>query len=271
MPEDITFDPPSATFTGLVNAPADYNISVTATSVAELATTTFFMLKISGQTASDSPIDIKTLASIAGSIAGIGLTILSYLYTKYHFRRKRDFEHPFANALHQRLNLSYLDFFDKDGKEYAGLVDRMMALLKTKNGVDIEVLQTSQRPDDQVLYNRYADVFSKVITAQVKKISVHCGLSQELHLRGLNNKCEPIVDEVIRQISQLDDDKSAPPNRSNWCSLFCCRRPSPSRQNVETTESKVPHSSSTSLRLTSMNSGLNTSNQNSLTVPLINQ
>ena len=35
LPEDITFDSPSATFTGLVNAPADYNISVTATSVVE--------------------------------------------------------------------------------------------------------------------------------------------------------------------------------------------------------------------------------------------
>ena len=51
LPKEITFDPPTSTFTGLVNLPENYNISVTGTSVAELATTTFFMLKISGQTA----------------------------------------------------------------------------------------------------------------------------------------------------------------------------------------------------------------------------
>ena len=138
---------------------------------------------------------------------GIALTVLSYLYTKYHFRKQREFEHPFANALHQRLNLSYLDFFDKNGKEYATLVDRMMALVKTKNGVDIETLQSSQSSDDKALYNRYADIFAAVITRQVKTNSVYCGLSRELHLRGLNNKCEQIVNEVIQKISQPDDDK----------------------------------------------------------------
>ncbi len=271
LPEDVTFDPPSATFTGLVNSPADYNISVTGTSVAELATTTFFMLKISGQSAASPLIDMKTLASIAGSIVGIGLTILSFLYTKYHFRNKRDFEHPFANALHQRLNLSYLDFFDKDGKEYATLVDRMMALVKIKNGVDIETLQDLQNPDDKALYNRYADIFAVVITKQVKTNSVYCGLSRELHLRGLNSKCEQIVDEVIRQISQPDDEKNAPLKHSSWCSLFCCRRLSSFRQSTEVAESKVPHSRSASLRLTAVNSGLNMPNQDPLTVPLLNQ
>ena len=207
FPKEVTFDSPTSTFTGLVNSPANYNISVTGTSVAQLATTTFFMLQISGQTPSSSLIDMKTLASIAGSIAGVALTVLSYLYTKYHFRKKREFEHPFANALHQRLNLSYLDFFDKDGKEYATLVDHIMALVKTKNGVDIEALQNSQRAEDKALYNRYADVFAAVIARQVRSNSVCCGCSRELHLRGLNKNCEAIVNEVIQKISQQDEDK----------------------------------------------------------------
>ena len=260
LPKEITFDSPTSTFTGLVDSPENYNISVTGTSVAELATTTFFMLQISGQTPSDSWIDMKTLASVAGSIAGIALTVLSYLYAKYRFRNKREFEHPFANALHQRLNLSYLDFFDKDGKEYATLVDRMMVLVKTKNGVEIEALQNSQRPEDKALYNRYADVFATVIARHVRTNSVYCGCSRELHLRGLNNKCETIVNEVVQQISQPEDDKRIRSSRTCWSSLFCCRRTSD--QNVPVSDIKTSHSGSDSIRLDNTD--------NSLTTPLIN-
>ena len=258
LPKEITFDPPTSTFTGLVSSQVNYNISVTGTSVAQLATTTFFILQISGQTS--SLIDMKTLASVAGSIAGIAFAVLSYLYTKYHFRNKREFEHPFANALHQRLNLSYLDFFDKDGKEYATLVDRMIALVKTKNGVDIEALQNSQRPEDKALYHRYADVFTAVIVRHVRTNSVYCGCSRELHLRGLNNKCETIVNEVLHQISQPDEDKRIQSSRTCWSSLFCCRRTSD--QNVPVSDVKTSHSSSDSIRLDSTG--------NSLTTPLIN-
>ncbi len=261
LPKEITFDPPTSTFTGLVNSPFNYNISVTGTSVAPLATTTFFMLQISGQTPSSSLIDMKTLASVAGSIAGIALTVLSYLYTKYHFRNKREFEHPFANALHQRLNLSYLDFFDKDGKEYATLVDRMMALVKTKNGVDIEALQNSQRAEDKALYHRYADVFAAVIARHVRTNSVYCGCSRELHLRGLNNKCETIVNEVVQQISQQpDEDKRIQSSRTCWSSLFCCQRTLD--QNVPVSDIKTSHSGGNSIRLDSTDGSLMT--------PLIN-
>jgi Cadherin-like/Putative Ig domain len=268
LPKEITFDSPTVTFTGLVNSPENYNVSVSGTSVAELTTTTFFMLQISGQTSTSPLIDIKTLASIAGSIAGIALTVLSYLYTKYHFRKKREFEHPFANALHQRLNLSYLDFFDKDGKEYATLVDRMMAFVKTKNGVDIESLQNSQRPVDQTLYRRYADVFATTIARQIRTNSVYCGCSRELHLRGLNTKSESIVNEVIRQISQQPgDDKDTRSIGSCWGRLFCCRRSSV--QNDAQDEAKIPRSNSASVSLNQVSSSVNANNTDSLTTALL--
>ena len=90
MPKEITFDPPTSTFTGLVNSPEDYNISVTATSVAQLSTITFFALKIAEHTSPDSPlIDLKTLSSVLSSIGGIALGRLSYLYYRRHQRIER--------------------------------------------------------------------------------------------------------------------------------------------------------------------------------------
>ena len=171
--------------------------------------------------------------------------------------------------MHQRLNLSYLDFFDKDGKEYATLVDRMMALVKTKNGVDIEALQNSQRPVDQALYRRYADVFATIIARQIRTNSVYCGCSRELHLRGLNNKSETIVNEVIQQISQQpDDDKDARSIGSCWGRLFSCRRSSV--QNDAQDEAKIPRSSSASVSLNKVGSSVNANNtDSSLTTPLL--
>jgi hypothetical protein len=107
LPEEITFDPPTSTFTGLMNSPEDYNISVTATSVAQLSTVTFFALKIAERTSPDSPlIDLKTLSSVLSTIGGFTLTCLSYLYYRRLQRIEREADNPFAEEIHKKLGLS---------------------------------------------------------------------------------------------------------------------------------------------------------------------
>lgn len=220
LPQEVTFDPLVATFTGLVSEPANFNISVHATSIADLTTSTYFLLKIAGQLPLvSSLIDIKVLASILAPIGGVVLTALSYLYTRYHFSRKREFEHPFANAIHQRLNLSYTGFFDKEGKEYAGLVDQIMVMFKDKSGIDINQLKKSTNAKDQALYKQCADLFADAIRQNVGMISVYCGTSKELRLRDLSEHCEKIVNVVVERVLR-------PETRSalSCCSFLCCHR-----------------------------------------------
>ena len=68
------------------------------------------------------------------------LAALGYLYAKYRYKSQREFENPFANAIHERLNLSYSDFFNGPGKIYADAMTQMVGLLKAQSNVDLKAL-----------------------------------------------------------------------------------------------------------------------------------
>ena len=221
LPSDIAFDPSTTTFTGIVNKPESYNVSITATSIANLKTSTYFQLQIVGSALQNgSPIDIKTVVSVVVSIGGTAISVLSYLYRQYRVNKNRERQNPFANAIHQRLRLAYPDFSDKDGKRYADAVNQMVNLIKTKSGVDIDELGLSTQPEDQQSYNRYADLFATEIQKKVKINKVCCGTGQELHLKNLEKRVEAIVDAVGNRALQPEEKLQ----RSSWCEFFCYRR-----------------------------------------------
>ncbi|MBS0350178.1 MAG: FG-GAP repeat protein [Proteobacteria bacterium] len=221
LPGAIIFNPSTATFSGLVNEPENYNVSVTAMSVAGLKTSTYFQLQIVGSAPqSTSLFDVKTIASVVVSLGGAAISILSYIYAKYRFYKSRERQNPFANAIHQRLRLGYPDFSDKDGKRYADTVNQMVALIKTKSKVDIDELGLSTEPQEQQMYHCYADLFAAEIQRKVKITRVYCGTSQELHLKNLEKRVEAIADAVSEQALKPQGKLS----QSSWCAFFCCRR-----------------------------------------------
>ena len=129
FPTGISYDPSSATFSGVINQPESYNISVTATDSYGVSATTYFLLQITGSQTSSLLGDVKTAASVASSVGSVLLAGLAFLYTRYRNKNKREFENPFANEIHQRLKLSYSDFFNGEGKQYAAVRSQNGAII----------------------------------------------------------------------------------------------------------------------------------------------
>ena len=221
LPGWLNFNPVSNRFSGTPTDSGVLDISVTAADPEGLSTVSEFSLTVRSTPQSAPLIDVKTIASILGTLGTVGLSVLVYLCKVNYFRNKREFQHPFANRIHQRLRLSYPDLLKNNGKEYATVVKQMISLLKEKSGVDIKQLKSSTRPQDQLNYKRYADLFATHIQLRVKIDKVYCGTSQELHLQDLEDRREEIVDAVIVQASQPEEKLQ----RSSWCGFFCCRRP----------------------------------------------
>ncbi len=224
LPSDIAFNPSTTVFTGVVSEPENYNVSVTATSVASLKTTTYFQLQIVGSAPQVAPlVDIKTIASILATLGGGALTLLAYLYRRCRLSNKREFEHPFANAVRNRLRLFYMDLSKDEGKDFSGIIDQMIEILKNKTGEDIEQLKLSADSRDQEKYQRYAVLFAAHIQSRVGIQRVYCGTSQELNLRKFKTYHQEIADAVLEEMSQSKikfNDR-----RPSWCEFFCCRRP----------------------------------------------
>jgi hypothetical protein len=224
----ISFLPPN-TITGSSNQVGNFNISVTATGTSgngDLPTSavTYFLLTIVNPAGSFFA-DAKSLGSTFGSVAGVMFGGFVYLYGRYYFSRKRELDHPFANEVHQRLNLSYVDFSDKEGREYRDCVMKMLELLKEKTGVDMDQLEHSNKREDRNLYYYYVDLFTDVICKKVRMISVYCGLSNELRLRDLHQKSEEIVNEVIVHARRAPPERIIAAGKTRWCGFFadlCC-------------------------------------------------
>ncbi len=262
LPEEITFDSPTSTFTGLMNLPEDYNISVTATSVAQLSTVTFFALKIAERTSPDSPlIDLKTVSSVLSSIGGVILGRLIYLYYRRLQRIERETDNPFAEEIHSKLGLSYVDFHDRGrGQRFSDIVNTMVKQLKSEKKVEIE----DKNPDE---YKRYAELFAKHMSSGKRIKTDHCGISflgKSLNFREFNEeKSREIVEEIYQESQQPGDAKESRPNINCWGRLFCCRRSS--AQNDAKDEAQIRRSS-TSVSLNNVDSSVNANNSDPLTV-----
>ncbi len=237
FPTGISYDPSSATFSGVINQPESYNISVTATDSYGVSATTYFLLQITGSQTSSLLGDVKTAASVASSVGSVLLAGLAFLYTRYRNKNKREFENPFANEIHQRLKLSYSDFFNGEGKQYADAVHKMARLLQDKSGVSLNTLRSS----DPGRYYYYADLFAEVIRKRVAMISVHCGTSYELRLTELNEHSEQILNEVIIHVSRASETTIQGAGQRGWCAFFssCCSSSRRKLSDVELADMKA--------------------------------
>ena len=207
---------------------------------------------------SNSLIDMKTLLSVLTSIGGIGLTWLSYFYYRRHQRIDREGSKPFAEAIHSKLGLSYVNFYDGGGKQYADLVDTMVQQLKSEKKVEIEDLRNNRINE----YKRYVELFAKHMSSGKRIRTDHCGincLGRSLNFSEFKESGK-IVEEIYQELRQPEDAKEQRPTSHCWGRLFCCRKTSD--QSVPVSDAKISHSGGNSIRLDNTDS--------SLTRPLIN-
>lgn len=169
---------------------------------------------------SNAAYDLKTWISVAGSLSTLLIGTLGYLLRRRYLQKKREFEHPFADKIHQHLGLSYKDFSHNEGKQYAEGIDRLVSLLEQKSdpAVSLDQLRKSKNPKNQARYQQYAYLFAEEIrAANVTLSTLECCAGKSMNLTELNGESEHIVNEVIQRAAT--EQPLAP---SGWCAFFSC-------------------------------------------------
>ena len=171
------------------------------------------------------PVEV-IMKAVLSSMAGILLLLVAgYYYRAYHLNKKRELANPFANKIHERLNLVYNDFADKEGKEYSDIINNMIFLINEKSGVNINELEKSRDLHEQKLYHQYADLFAAKIRRHITLFK-NCFNETQFSRRELQRESEKIVNAVITDVSsnvsiELEDKKACCLSLRNcWGSFF---------------------------------------------------